>query len=398
MNNKLPSTELTIDSAINYAKSGNIESARLSIGLSAEDNDEIVLNTLMSIEKALYLFRNQKHLEAHEYFKKALPVIEKCSDSASKQIIITMSKFSEGLVALYNGDAHLATKLFSVSSSDIEKICFLIPEFELSALSYKAASLIALARAHINAADISTAEKILGRVRNIYDEYLNNLDPMEDKHAIGFAEVYGLRCEIAFQFIVLIDLPSLDLDNWDNRLKNIENDIKLLKKYIHKIPDGPIWCLINQYPSVYSIFKRLNKSLKIITYERRPFKKEEIENLVKIDEELFNSKQEILKSGNRGKGLIFIIDQLLRLHNNLLKLGKSATRDFGKFSSVIAFIFLSILVIIIHLTIKPSGFYGVLCFFLAFIISLVSGFGFGALRFIPLIKLFSDAINNSHKE
>ncbi|SDU66857.1 hypothetical protein [Desulfobacula phenolica] len=398
MNSNYKLKELGVDSAMRCVKAGDILGARSSIGISEKFADNEVIDSLIGLDKALYLFRNQKHLEANEYFQKAAPLIKTCKDQDSKLIILTMSNFAEGLAALFNGNAHLAANLLNVSSAVIDKMSFYIPEFKLIALSYKAASLIALSRASLNASDIASAENIMGKAKDVHDELLKNLDPDIDKHAIGFAEVYGTRCEIAFQFIAMIDLPSLDLIEWHNRLQHSRKDVELLKNYLSDIQEGPIQRLMSLYPSLYTIFDQLHHSVEIITLKKRPFRKEEVETLVNIDKELFKTRQIILKCGDRGKGLIFIIDQLVRLQKNLLKHGASVTRDFGKFSGIVSFVSMIILIFVLHITVGFSGYTGVLYFFGVIIISLIAGFGFGALRFRPLLKIFSEALNKQQNE
>lgn len=398
MNDKALTKERGIDSAISCAKVGDVRGARIAIGLSGNITDDEVIDALIELEKAFDLFRNQKHIEAHQYFQKTLPLLEASDDEEAKHMISTLSRFAEGLSALFSGNAHLATELLNVSSDAIEKISFFFPEFKIASFSYKAASLIALSRTYINAADITSAEKAIGEARNVHDELLKHLDPINNDHALAFSEVYGTRCEVAFSFIASMDLPSLDLDKWKKRLENSKNDIELLKQFINKVPKGPIQNLLSQFPILFSAFEQLHQSLEIVTLKRRPFKKEEIKNLVNVDETLFRARQVILKCGERGRGLLFIIDQLTRLQQNMLRYGEAATQDFGRFSGIVSFVSLVILILILYVTVKPSGYTGVLYYFGALIISLITGFGFGALRFKPLLKIFSDAIKKKRDD
>ena len=82
----------------------------------------------------------------------------------------------------------------------------------------------------------------------------------------------------------------------------------------------------------------------------------------------------------------------------MLRYGEAATQDFGRFSGIVSFASLVILILILYVTVKPSGYTGVLYYFGALIISLITGFGFGALKFKPLLKIFSDAINKKQND
>ena len=397
MNNGPDASERGLETALALVRKRDINGARIALGISEEFTDNQLIEALIALDKGIKLFRNQKHMAALEHFQMALPIVEASDDEEAKFIILILSKFAEGLSALFSGNAHSATELLNVSSEAIERISFFMPEFKIASFSYKAASLIAIARSHLNAGDITSAEKVFGEVRNVHDELLKQLDPGEDEHAPAFAEVYGTRLELTFLFIIMMDLPSFNISMWKKRLEISRSDVESLERFIDRVPKGQIQILLSQYPIIFSVLENLHGSIELATLKRRPFNKDEVKALVNVDTELFNSRQLIQKCGERGRGLLIQIDLLRRLQQNILQIGKAATQDFGRFSGLLSFASFILLIVIMHVTVRPTGYLGTIYYFGALILSLIVGFGYGALRFQPLLKIFADAMQKKSK-
>jgi hypothetical protein len=397
MNNEPAVNEKGLNAAFDLAKNHDIDGARAALDVPDEFTDDQLVEALIGLDKGIDLYRNQKQIEALGCFKNAMPIVEASDDEEAKFVIPMLCRFAEGLSALFGGNAVLAGELLNIGSNDIERMSFFVPELKAASFSYKALSLIALARSHLNAADIPAAEKVFGEVREVHDELLKHLDPADDGDSIGFAEVYGTRLELVFLYIIGIDLPSLNLSKWKERLKISKSDKELLEQYIDKIPKGQIQTLLSLYPDIFSVLEDLQRSLEIATIKRRPFNKDEVNALVDVDKKLISARQLVQKSGKRGQGLLFQIDQLSRLQQNILLIAKAATQGFGRFSGLLSFASFVLLIVIMHFTVNPVGYAGTLYYFGALMLSLIVGFGFGALKFQPLLKLFSNALHEKPK-
>jgi hypothetical protein len=300
---------------------------------------------------------------------------------------------------LFSGDAHRAAELLNVSTEAAERIAFFIPGFEIAALDFKAISLIAVARAQMNATNIAAAEEAFGAARNIYDELLNKLDPNNKQHAIAFAEVYGTRFEMAFSFITVMDIGAMDIGMFKKRLLSCKSDVEKLKRILCELPEGPISSMMSAYPITFVALEGICRSLEIVALERRPFAKEEAQTLVRVDEKLFRARQMAETMGDRSRAFLYQIDRLRKLQQNLLLAGKAASKDFGRFGGTVSLVALIALMVVLHLTVKPTGFEAILFFMGSLILSLIVGFGFGALKFQPLLKIFSDAMReNTNKK
>lgn len=387
-----------LGAALQLAKSGDINGARSALSLDQKFTNAEMMEGLINLSKALELFDSQEPMAAFEPFQKAFPIIDASLDEGAKYIIHTLADFAGGLSKLFNGDAHEAAKLLNRTTENMEQISFFDPNFRIAALSYKAASFIALGRTHMHASNISGAEEAFGRARQTHDELLKVLSPSNEQHAIAYAEVYAIRVEVELWFTMTMDLAAFDLNSIKKRLDATREDVRELEKVIRKVPEGSIQKLLKAYPILFSVLEDFCNSLEIATLKRRPFNKEEVEALVQADGKLYHARQLVQASGERGRGLLFHINQLARLQQNLLYLGKAATQDFGRYGGIVSLISLIVLIVVLHLTIKPSGYEAILFFFGSLVLSLIVGYGFGALRFKPFLKIFSAAIAKKSDE
>lgn len=398
MSNESTVNEKGLNLALALARKQDVEGARIVLNVPKEITDEKLLDVLVGLDKGLELFRNQNHIASLEYFQKAFSIVEAFGDDEAKFVIRMLSQFAEGLSALFSGDAHTAAKLLNIGSKAVERMCFFYPEFKIASFSYKAASLMALARTHLNAADIPAAEGVMGEASNVHDEFLMYLNLENSGNAMAYSEIYGTRLENAFLFIMMVDLPSLDLSMWRKRLEIVRADKISLEEYIGTVPKGPIQIILSQYPIIFKVLDHLLSSLEVAILKKRPFNKEEVNTLVNTDAELAHVKQLLQKCGERGKGMLFNIDTLSRLQQNLLQVGKLTTQDFGRFSGIVAFVSFIVLIVIMHFTVEPTGWTGLVYYLGALIISLIAGFGYGALRFRPLLTILANAIDKESKK
>ncbi len=391
MTSNSSSNQIALLMAIASVQQGDVQQARIVLDIPENFTDQQIEEGLFNLEKGRGLFLNQRHVEALPYFQAASPVVKASKDEAGKKIFQILIKFTEGLSYLFKGNAHKATELLNVSSDDIDKMSFYIPEFKIAAFSFKAASLIALGRSHLNSADINSAEKVFGEARDVHDELLKCLDPSQSEHLLGYAEVYGTRVELAFLFICLKDIPTLDLSNWKKRLNLSKTDIEMLIKYNNNCPQGQIKELLNLLPKIFTVFETLQNAMELAINSRRSFTKNELKELINIDTNIFEINHELQKSGDRGRGFISQLDLLRRLQKNVIQIAKISTKkDFGRFNGIISFCSFVTLVFVFKMAAGPANNINFFYYFSAFILSLITGFGYGALKFQPLLKLLAE--------
>lgn len=380
------------DEALALTKAGDTQGARSTLGLDDKISDHELIEGLAGFSKGIECFTTQRPIDALEPLRKASIVADASRDDRTKLLIQTLTNFSEGIASLAAGDAHRAVRLLDIGADSAEQIALYIPNFEFLALSIKAASFIALGRSHMNASDIPSAEREFGRARQMHNVLLGKLDPNKDEDSPFYSEIYATRVELCLSSILNFDLPALDVSMMSTRLKNGRTDVGKLKEYIEKIGEGPSRNIMIISSIVFSALENLLESLRIVMLKQRPLSLKEVRSLVGVDEKLFLARQLVDVCGERGEAFKFHLGRLGKLQQNVLTMGKAATQDFGRFSGAVSLASFLVVIIVLHLTLKPTGIVGVAYAFGALIVSLITGFGFGALRFKPLLKLYSDAI------
>jgi len=387
-----------IKRAIEHIKNHNIADARLVLQLHGTLSDSEVTRGLITLDKGLNLLLKQDTSASLQPLKDSYQILCKSDDENIKSFIQNLIMSIEGIEKLFNGDTENATTLLNNSSEAWEKMSFYLPEFELNALSMKATFYIAKSKTFINTGDISSAEIALGQCRGVHEKLLKKLDRNIEEHITSFVEVYGTRIEFALMHITSFALPTLDIDLMRNQISGISEDIRLVKEILPNTPDGEIKYIVESYLLLTKALETLGETLEIIIFKRRAFKLYEVEKLIKVEETIFIARQTALKSGLRSRGVILACDQLSRLQTNLLRAGKSVTKDFGRFSGLISLMSFVIVFTSIQLTLEPVGMAALQYFTGTVIFSLIVGFGYGALKFMPLMTLFKKALSESREK
>ena len=392
MSNMKTLSKSPLKTSLNYLKEGNVKSAQEALGITpeqAEKNDFI--NCMMAFEQGLKLLLTGHHPESVDPLRKAIPLIQLTNDEEAKFIVPTLADFAEGISKLLQGDAHGAVKLLNLSSDTIQKLNFFTPGLEKVLLSFKAAAELAVARTFINIGDISRVELSFGKVDQIHEELLSKLDETNPEDSPFLNEVYGSKIESALLFMRM-DLDVLDFNSLDRRLESTKNNLGKLSEFIVNEPKSPIKTAIEIIKILYEIFGIYNRIGKRIIVDRLPLTEPGIKELLEADKRIFEARQKANNAGQRGQLFLYTINQLKRLHDSFFTIGKVQKKDFGRISGLISLGALIVQIIIVHFTVKPTGNAALLFFFGELIISLIVGFGYEAIKFKPLLSLYSEAI------
>ena len=388
---------LSLDSALTLLKGGDIEGARSKLGLpSVAVTDREFVQGMVSLEQGINLFAQGRHPEALGYLQAALAVINHSQDQEAKFLLRTLTSFAEGISKLLGGDAHGAYPLLDISAKAIEGLGFFLPDLKKVAFSCRAACYVALARASINASDLGAAESWLGKTSDQHQQLLPLLDPKNKEDIPSFVEIYGSKIEFANLFAFL-DLQVLDLDDMESRLKIVDEDASKLSSFAQKLESGSVEGVAKVLLLLYSILKRVLNIERHIFAARSPLNKDKMQEVRALGRELSKAKDLAERSGERGKGALFMIDRLQRLLQNLLALGRVGKEDFGRLGGIISLCSLVLLVVVVQFTIKPTGSASLIYFLGEVIVSLIVGFGYGAIRFRPLLKLYSEVFRSKSK-
>lgn len=378
--------------SLQHLKKKDLKSSTEILGITDSQAQEIdFINRMMALEEGLNLLFSGHHSQSVLLLRKAIPLINITNDEEAKILVPTLANFAEGIAFLLQGNAHDAVKLLRISSDEIQRLNFFIPGMKKSLLSFKAAAELAVARTHMNIGDIPEVEATFGKVIQIHEELLSILDETNIEDFPLFNEVFGTRLEISLVFM-RFDLEALDFDSLINRVDFTKHNLEKLSNFIEKTPESPIKIALEIVQTLYVIFEIYSRIGKNIIIERLPLKKTEMEELLIADKKIFEARQKANNAGNRGKMFLYTINQLKRLNDSFFTIGKVQKNDFGRMSGLIALGALILQVIIVHLTIRPTGNAAILFFLGEIIVSLIAGYGYEALKFKPLLKLYSDSI------
>ena len=262
---------------------------------------------------------------------------------------------------------------------------------EKLALTFKAASEVALARTFINVGDLTAVESTFGKAIQIYDELLSKLDETNVKDFPYFSEAYATQIEASVMFM-RCDFEALDFNSIDRRIEFTQKNLDKLNRFIDKVPQTPIKSVMEITLILFDVLKIYSRVGRNTIVDRLPLKKSEMKELLSADKKLFEARQKANNAGDRGKGYLYTINQLKRLNDNLFVIGKVQKKDFGRMNGLIVLCALVVQVLVVHLTIKPAGNSATLFFLGEIIISLIAGYGYGALKFRPLLNLYADAM------
>lgn len=381
-----------IKDALESLKKGNVANAKDLMGIQSNQvDDDNFIDGMRSLEKGLSLLTKGHHPEAVAPLCNALQIVNLSTDDETKFFVSVLADFASGISKLLKGDAHAAVSLLNISADAIEELNFFVPGFEKLALSFKAAAQIAVARTFFNSGNISEAEACIGIVNNIHADLIEFLDESSAEDIPFLAEIFGSRLEFCI-VLMTFDLATLDFDSLQLRLDSEKSSYNELMRILPNVPQTPIksaFEIICKLYSVYSVFSSIGKR---IILERKPLTKIEIVELTQIVQKLFEARHIANCAGERGRVFLFTINELDKLQERFLGIGKVGKNDFGRLSGFLALGALVVQVVVVHFTIHPTGGSALLFFLGEIIISLIVGFGYEAIKFKPLIGLYSEAV------
>lgn len=384
--------EYPIKKALKSLKDRDITTSMNLMGINSNQlDDEDFVDGMRSLENGLALIAKGQHSQAAEPLRMALPIINLSSNEEMKFLFSVLADFTDGISKLFAGDAHGAATLLNLSTEAIERLTFFIPGFEKIALSFKAASQIAVSRMLLNSGNISETEAVVAKIETIYRELRELLDESDKEDVPFLAEALSSKVEFSVLFMSF-DLAVLDFDSMKNRLDSAKQNYTDLLPIIPNLANTQIKTVLELICLLFSVYEVLAVIGNKIICERKPLAANDIEGLIKVDKKLFEAHQKANLAGERGRPLIFSINQLNRLQERFLEIGKIKKNDFGKYGGFISLTALVVQILIIHFTVHPTGAEALLFFLGETIISLIAGFGFEAIKFKPLLSLYSEAI------
>jgi hypothetical protein len=383
-----------MDAAIQLAKAGQLQAARTLLSVPASVTDQDLLAALQALAEGLTLFRQDRHQDAAQHLAVAAAILKASTDVEVAFVIEMVKNLSDGIARLAYGDAHGAMALLDLGAEQTRRLAFFYPELENIAVKAKALSYLAIARAFVILGDLGQARQWFAKADQEHSRFLELLQNEANADPLHFAAVYCTRLELAL-LMFRVDLEGLDLESAERFLRDSVHDQANLERHLQNAPDTLNSRVMR---AVAAVMKAAHKLLPVagkVIANRRVLARADVADLKTVDDLLFEARELAIEGGQLGAGYLYMITQLQRFRLNLLKVGSVTTADFGRLGGPVTAGTLVVLVTTIHLTFAPSGILALGFFFGSLVVSLVAGFGYGALRFKPLLELIRKEIRRA---
>jgi hypothetical protein len=243
----------------------------------------------------------------------------------------------------------------------------------------------------MNAGNVEQARHWFGQTRDQLRQLADLLEEGDPSDAPAWTEVYGLPVEAASLW-AMHDLQALDTEQALERLKRSGDDLAKLEEVFPDLTSGPLKDVTKA--NIY-INRSMQEIVEIADRTLRRGERLSKSDITSLRDEINNLRQAknySRRAGMRGQGYQWMIDQLITFSRNLLQAQGPTKQDFGKMSGLISFASFTVLLLTVHYLASPSGGIGLGYTFGVLIISLIAGFGYGALKFIPLLQTYKNVI------
>lgn len=387
--------DVKVEAALELARQGQITVARQLLAIpEATVRDTELLDAVHAFADGLRLFKEDRHSDAVPYLVSAAAVLGKSDDAEIRLVVELIKALADGVSRLSYGDVHGAMGLLDFSAEQTRRLAFFYPELENVAVKAKALSYIAIARAYLNVGDLTQARQWFTKADQEHTRFLEILQRDEDADPLHFAAVYVTRLELVI-LMARVEFEALDVEGAGRFLRTADDDLAKLEKHLAKAPDTLSSRVMRAIAALIRAMKKLQPVAEHVLRDRISLSQEHVATLREADELLFQARELALEGGQVGATYLYSISQLQRLRLNLLKVGAVSRADFGRLAGPVTAGTLIALMTTIHLTFSPTGVAALGFFFAAVTVSLITGFGYGALRFKPLLNSIKEELERT---
>lgn len=389
-----------VNEATELIRQGKIKDAKVRLSVpdvALEDQD--FCNQLIELEHGFRLWRSQRHGEAAPHFAQATKLISVIVNHETKAILQFISSTSHGIFALNTGDTTTALKNLEAANSYVKPLTVNHPDFILLSWGVQSAAYASLAQFHASRGEFGNVEKIYGRISVLYSDIKGYLERHEIKEPEPYAEIYGVLLE----FHLVISYHEIMLLNFQNakmRLNSAKNDATKFREYLEKLGDNAFKTVCESISILYDIFIILCDASEHLMEQKNEPTKELIASLENLPDMFFQAKDAALKSGPRAENLVNYIRNLQIYSDGITRMAKPRKKPAIEIGSIIFLLSFIILVTFTQYVIQPSDSTMIIYLVSIFFVSLIGGFGYGALRFLPLLNQYQkllEAVQQKNK-
>ena len=381
-----------ISQSIELYKQKKITEARLLLNIpDSKLNLKDFVSQITDIDTGFKLLSKHRIIEAAIHFKKGYNLIELSSDSEAKFVITLLIEYAYGIQALHNGNPYDALHTFEKISTTARELSFLDSTLERFALSSKAAACIALSKIYMGSGNYDEVRRWQSEAEIVYEELHELLDDKNPNDNGYFIEIYSFKIEVA-TFWIYANLQILNIEEVKRIICSRSDTFTRFKKYIQQ-QTREIDNMALVIKDIFNCYIELSTVFEDTIYKQKMMTKENVTRLKSITKSISEIKELLSKCGQRGLNFSWFIKNLEDLSQNILTLNYKYKKNFGTLSGLItgtAFIIIVfILKLLFNLEINNTNLISILIF------SLIIGFGYGALRFLPLIKEIKNIVTKN---
>ncbi len=380
---------LPLRTAASLVRQDKIAEAKRCLSISNElISDEHFCADLIELESALITTLNQGIGDAVDHFFKANKLID-CIGTQTKsgQILHFLRSAANGYHALYNSDPSTAIANLKIADSHIKPLLRHHPELALTKTSIENAILTSTAQHYFAKGDYLNAERVYGQLHVNFTETIKVLEQSDIDNPIAFSEIFGTILEFNLT-LTHQDICTLKFSDGSIRLKSSKENVEKFRKYIKEIQDTPFKSICISMSLLYDVAVIIcDASVHLIDNKKEP-----TENLLgslrELPRMIFEAREAGIKAGQRGERLTNFVTSVQRYSDSLLKLAKPRKESPLHVGSVIFLSVFLLLFVPTVLILKPTDPFMTFYTVSYFTVALISGFGYGALRFLPLIRQY----------
>ena len=383
-----------ISQSIELFKQSKIDDARSLLNIpESKLNLTDFISQITDIDTGFKLLSKHRIIEAATHFERGYNLIELSSDSEAKFVITLLIEFAYGIQHLHNGNPYDALHTFEKISTTAKEMSFLDSNLERFALSSKAAACIALSKIYMGTGNYDEVRRWQSEAEIVYEELYELLDEKDSNDIVYFIEIFSFKIEVA-TFWIYANLQILNIDEVKRIICSRSDTFTKFKKYIQQQQQTrEIDNMAHVIKDIYNCYIELSSVFEDTIYKQKMMTKENVAKLKSITQSISEIKELLSKCGQRGLNFSWFIKNLEDLTKNILTLNYKYRKNFGTLSGLItgtAFIIIVlILKLLFNLELNNTNLISILFF------SLIVGFGYGALRFLPLIKEIKNIVSKN---
>jgi hypothetical protein len=204
-------------------------------------------------------------------------------------------------------------------------------------------------------------------------------------------EAAGLPFELHL-FIGWNRLLLLQFEECKQHLTTCADSVKEIQSYLPHLQDGPPRRIVAAMLLVYDALQRTVAIAEKSLQKSTPFNPADLTALADSRRDLFLARQHAIRAGEQGQGLITTIDQINAYSFTLSTLRAPRFEQWLPVSGAASFFTFLLLIVVVRYVIEPPGLLWFAYFLGCLLVALITGFGYGALRFVPLLAKYKEVL------